>query len=202
MPDASINIQIDQFTNLASGMSATMLVLLISLGLEKGDTLTINEVDSLNVATGNVGYGVIEKIASGEFYLLPDGYNQYYLNPFTLPTWVDYGALSTVTGWSSFTTKQIKYINIGQTVYWSCYIDGTSNSVNSIFTLPFTVATGMNNWVGVGRVIDAGAGSSQAGMSKIVSGACRVFLRLGLTDGGWTASGRKAFFGQGFFQKV
>ena len=136
MADASIDIPIDQFTNLSSGMSATMLVLLRSLGLEKGDTLTINEVDEFSVPTGNVGYGLVEKIASGQFYNLPDIYNQYYLNPFTLPTWINYSATSTVNGWSSITVKKIFYKVVGDTVYCQFDILGTSNATSASFTLP------------------------------------------------------------------
>lgn len=85
MADASIDVYEDQFTNISEGPSATMLVIPISSGLTKNSTLTINEIDSLSVATGRYITGVCAAIASGEFYNLPSGYNQYYINPINPP---------------------------------------------------------------------------------------------------------------------
>jgi hypothetical protein len=51
----------------------------------------------------------------------------------------DYSAVSTITGWSSITTKQIYYKKIGKTVLIYYHVDGTSNATIKRFTLPYTV---------------------------------------------------------------
>jgi len=53
--------------------------------------------------------------------------------------WVDYSATSTIVGWSSFTTKIIKYRVLGKQVFVYCVINGTSNSTTTSFTLPNNV---------------------------------------------------------------
>ena len=200
MADASINVQIDQFTNLASGMSATMLVLLRSLGLEKGDTLTINEVDSSNVATGNVGFGLVEKIASGQFYNLPDIYNQYYLNPFILPTWIDYSTTSTVVGWSGAPTKNIWYKVVGDTVYCRFKIFGTSNSSAATFTLPNAASASMPSLYIPCRVQNLGLFANGNGVVLIApsSSTFQVYVLNSLTV--FSASNSKSIEGEFFYQ--
>lgn len=50
--------------------------------------------------------------------------------------WVDYSATSTIVGWSSFTTKIIRYRIIGKQMFVSFFLSGTSNSISLTFTLP------------------------------------------------------------------
>lgn len=200
--DADIEVYQDQFTNLANGHTATMLVLPISLGLTKGATLTIYEIDSGGTRTGLFGTGFVKAIASGEFYNLPPGQNQYYLNPLNMFKWIDYSSSSTVVGFSAFTAKQIKYCVIGSTVFWSCYIDGTSNSASFSFDLPYNAASGITQFVGVGRIANNGTGTNNPGMSLSTIGSNVITLRQNLTNGAWTTVNRKFFFGTGFYEKA
>lgn len=177
-----------------------MLVLPLSLGIVLNDTLVITEVDSLNVPTGLTGYGTIEKIVSGQFYNLPVIYNQYYLNPLNMFTWVDYSATSTVVGFSSTTIKVVKYCKIGSTVFWRCELDGTSNSTSLTFTLPYENVGNSGGCMSLGRVCNNGSGLAGAGMAIIGVSSKIVNLRSTLTSAAWTAANRKFFYGSGFYE--
>ena len=50
--------------------------------------------------------------------------------------WVDYSATSTITGWSSYTTKLIKYQVVGKTMKVMVQIEGTGTGTAVSFTLP------------------------------------------------------------------
>ena len=50
--------------------------------------------------------------------------------------WIDYSATSTIVGWSSFTTKVIKYRIVGKQIFFIVEFDGTSNSTSATFTMP------------------------------------------------------------------
>lgn len=109
--------------------------------------------------------------------------------------WIDYSSTSTVVGWSSFTTKIIRYRVIGKQVFVSVVLEGTSNSTSSTFTLPFqsknigslNMAYSTNNGVNVIGTFDASANSS----------TCVLYQNL-LTS--WTASGSKRIYGQFFYE--
>jgi hypothetical protein len=51
--------------------------------------------------------------------------------------WIDFSEQSTIVGWSSFTTKRIRYKVVGNIVYVNLTLDGTSNSTSTTFTLPY-----------------------------------------------------------------
>ena len=50
--------------------------------------------------------------------------------------WVDYSATSTITGWSSYTTKLIKYQVVGNIMRVMVQIEGTGTGTSVSFTLP------------------------------------------------------------------
>jgi len=50
--------------------------------------------------------------------------------------WVDYSATSTITGWSSYTTKLIKYQVVGNIMRVMVQIEGTGTGTAVSFTLP------------------------------------------------------------------
>ena len=50
--------------------------------------------------------------------------------------WVDYSATSTITGWSSYTTKLIQYQVVGKTMKVMVKIEGTGTGTSVSFTLP------------------------------------------------------------------
>lgn len=57
------------------------------------------------------------------------------------PTWVDYSGTSTVVGWSSFTTKVIRYSISGKQCTVNYYIEGTSDATSITFTLANAIGT-------------------------------------------------------------
>lgn len=198
--DASIDIPIDRFTNLANSGSATMLVLAESLGLTKGATLTINEVDEFSVPTGRIGTGLVAAISGGQFYSLPTGYNQYYLNPLNMANWVDYSSISTVVGWSSFTSKYIFYKIEGDTLFWNVLIEGTSDSTSASFTLPSTLAVGFPTVQTLSKIRNSGTISVDAGLCAIATSSDVMNLFRNITASAWTNSGGKSVYAQGFYK--
>lgn len=106
----------------------------------------------------------------------------------------DYSSISTITGWTSFTQKQLGYVKSGKRVYFIFQLVGTSNSINTNFTLPY------NNNMGWGveaiiRTTDNGV--TQVGRLHINSNENLVYLYPTVTGGlsSWTASGTKAIYG-------
>ena len=106
-------------------------------------------------------------------------------------TWTDYSGTSTVVGWSSTTTKDIRYFVIGKMVVVIWTIIGTSNSTASTFTIPFT-SINSANFLGfnMGAARDNGAAYISAqNYIPINSGT----INLGATAASytWTGSGTK-----------
>jgi len=58
----------------------------------------------------------------------------------TLFTWVDYSAITTIVGWSSFSDKRVQYIQIGNYVFYDIYVGGTSNSATTSITIAHTIS--------------------------------------------------------------
>lgn len=200
MADAAIGVPMRRFSALLAGGTATNLVLETSLGLTKGATLTINELDSVGSQTGVYGYGTVAAIAAGAFYYLPAGYNQYYLNPLRMAAWIDYSNTSTIVGWSSFTFKRVWYMIQGDTVFFQATLNGPSNSSAISFTLPFALvsgavapifyAWGQNN----GVVLLNPSICYLSGVSNV------VHVDRDAASLAWTASGNKLVYVSGFYR--
>lgn len=108
--------------------------------------------------------------------------------------WVDYSATSTIVGWSSFTTKIIRYRIIGKQLFFSARLDGTSNSTSLTFTLP-------NNNINVTQTFFVYAANNGINVNSqaYVTAASNVVNALnGYTT--WTASGTKTAILQGFLE--
>lgn len=110
--------------------------------------------------------------------------------------WVDYSATSTIVGWSSFTTKQIRYRIIGKQMFVVYKIFGTSNSTATTFTLP-------NNCINIGAFnanygVDNGAIKNFTYSEAIVGSNNIFFWQTGSYT--WTASGVKQIIGQFFIE--
>jgi hypothetical protein len=109
--------------------------------------------------------------------------------------WVDYSATSTVVGWTSLTTKIIRYRIIGKQVFVSVNLSGISNSTSSTFTLPFqnknienfAMAYAINN------------NSSIIGSFSIANNSSTCILYQNYTST-WAASGTKLLYGQFFYE--
>jgi len=111
--------------------------------------------------------------------------------------WVDYSATSTIVGWSSFTTKKIRYRVVGKLVFVVVQLQGTSNSTSLTFTLPFSnssniytlnLAWATNNGVTYTATLEVPPSTN----------VCTPYYNL--TNGTWTASGSKQVFGQFFYE--
>ena len=115
--------------------------------------------------------------------------------------WIDFSEQSTIVGWSSYTTKIIRYKVVGKMVFIDYFIQGTSNSTNTSFTVPIqssptqgysaTVITVTNN------------GTTGFGKSALNASTTIVNFANGITAafaGSWTASGTKLIIGQFFYE--
>lgn len=114
----------------------------------------------------------------------------------TAPTWTDYSSTSTVVGWSSTTTKIIKYIQIGSNLLLvEVSITGTSNSTSTTITIPSNAVNDTNQW---NRVTNNG--TNAAGRATITGGSNVVTFYTTFSSGTWTASGTKTIYGQFFVE--
>jgi hypothetical protein len=115
--------------------------------------------------------------------------------------WTNYFATSTKVGWSSFATQQyILYKKVGKLVFIQYDIDGTSNSVNTSFTLPYSLSA-----LGAGAfnalyTIDNGANQANPGCCQINNGASLALFYKDWAGTGWTASGYKRIYGEVFYE--
>lgn len=112
-------------------------------------------------------------------------------------TWTDYSATSTIVGWSSFTTKQIYYKDIGKTRFVTYFLYGTSNSTSVTFTLPNASSNTVQVY-SVNRVINNGA-EGAAGLCNLPANSATAVCYTG-TLGAWTASNTKLAAGQFTYQ--
>jgi hypothetical protein len=105
--------------------------------------------------------------------------------------WTDYSATSTITGWSSFTTKKILYKKVGKLVVVHFHLEGTSNSASSSLTLPYQVVSNMRSTApGVILAIDNGTQVTTA-FAYYNSGGSQIDLAKSIASSSWTSSGTK-----------
>lgn len=110
--------------------------------------------------------------------------------------WADYGATSTIVGWSSFTSKLIYTKKIGKTVLVSFSISGTSNATGVTFTLPYAAAAGVSfqGHTGYGT-IDNTSTNMPDGVFVLGAGGSTVTVYTSVAGANWTASGTKTVTG-------
>lgn len=115
--------------------------------------------------------------------------------------WTNYFATSTKVGWSAYGAGQyINYKKIGGLVFVQYDVDGTSNSVNTTFTLPYTAS---NTGAGVIHslyIIDNGVGQAIPGIGTLNANAALVTFSKDFLGTLWTASGYKRILGEFFYQ--
>lgn len=114
--------------------------------------------------------------------------------------WVDYSATSTITGWSSFTTKALRYMYSGKLVFVSAHLAGTSDSTSTSFTLP-AAATAAIAYNVPARAQDNG-GAFAWGLATLAASASTVNCYSTAAGGAWTASGTKTAFVQFFYVRA
>ena len=105
--------------------------------------------------------------------------------------WIDYSAISTVVGWSSFTVKDIEYMISGNICNVRGLIAGTSNSTTTSFTLPLNY-TGTNSY-GVVSVSYANSGTNSTipGIIRIISNTSEILFFRDGTLLNFSATGTK-----------
>jgi hypothetical protein len=112
----------------------------------------------------------------------------------TVP-WTDFSTTA-ITGWASYTTKHLRYKKVGSLVFVTFFIEGTSNSTSTHFTLPFR-----NN--GLVHVSVPGqtrnSGFFDLGVTEVSSDSKTAVCYKLIGGGTWTASGIKRVAGQFFY---
>lgn len=101
---------------------------------------------------------------------------------------VDYGATSTITGWSSRTTTNIYFMRNSGLMYVWFDLAGTSNSTAASFTLP-VANNGSVILSEVIRIQDNGAWA--IGLARMSIDGLTVYLYPTAAEGAWTNSGTK-----------
>lgn len=107
----------------------------------------------------------------------------------------DYSATSTITGWSSFTTKSIYYSTIGKKMFVVFNIAGTSNATTVSFTLPYSASVNTRN--GSALIQDNGTNSTTPGLVQMLSSSntVTVYKDCSMSGTAFTNSGAKAVYG-------
>lgn len=117
------------------------------------------------------------------------------------PVWVDYSGTSTVVGWSSFTTKNIRYSVNGNQVTVNYFIEGTSDATTITFTLPFSI--GVNGVTPLqGITFGVNNGSAAVAQFALVGNTVTLsrFSAIGSTTS-WANSGTKRAAGTFTYEK-
>ena len=111
--------------------------------------------------------------------------------------WVDYSATSTIVGWSSFTTKKIRYSVLNKQIYVLVELQGTSNSTTTSFTLP----TANNNQIyTLSYALVINNGVVEVGGVEIPLSSSTVTCTRTLGNPTWTNSGSKRVYAQIFYE--
>ena len=109
----------------------------------------------------------------------------------------DYGAFSTITGFSSVANRRIGYKKIGKTVLVDFFISGTSNATTFSFTLPSTLANISYYYISVAvNGSDNSSHLTNAAELTINPNSNVANLYTNFNNGAWTASGTKTAYGQ------
>lgn len=144
----------------------------------------IDTSNSLNVDTynGSVWSQTVQVTSGGDFHTT---------------AWQDYGATSTIVGFSTVATKVINYKKIGKLVFVNFTIAGTSNATNLTFTLPFANAVEVNFFA---AARDNGADQATPSEGNLSTSGSTVTMSKTFASGAWTNSGQKIVYGQFFYQ--
>lgn len=112
-------------------------------------------------------------------------------NKITQNTWVDISLTSTITGFSSFTTRQIQYLIDGNQGTLACNLIGASNSGLLEFNLPFNI--GSRSLVSISaRVQNSGTVQNTAGFVLISANSNLVQVFLNANQASFGTSNTKA----------
>ena len=117
--------------------------------------------------------------------------------------WIDFSQQSTYVGWSSFSSRQYRYKIVGNIVYVTIELTGTSNSTSATFTLPYIPKSTNQSIASLtidnGVVTITGRFLITASDITVVCGRATSATSISPTQT-WTASGTKAITGQFFYE--
>jgi hypothetical protein len=111
--------------------------------------------------------------------------------------WTDYSATSTITGWTSYTTKVIEYKKVGNLVFVNFRIAGTSNANTTSFTLPHN-ETHTGDPINV--IVTRDAGTWATGHISVITGTAHAIPTQGAAASAWTTTGLKEIYGQFWYE--
>ena len=113
--------------------------------------------------------------------------------------WTDYSSTSTITGWASYTTKNIHYKKVGKLVFVEFQLIGTGHAsiTTASFTLPYTsVSTNASS-----VVVRANNGSGYvAGLAGISGSTSQVNMYPTPAGGSWATGAAKGLEGQFWYE--
>lgn len=115
--------------------------------------------------------------------------------------WTDYGGISTITGFSSVTTKAIWYKKVGKLVFVNYVIFGLSNAINFTFTLPFSSSNSTQYITrNAAQVRNNGTVQANSGHAKLPQNSNIVTLYLDWAESAFSAAGGKGAEGQFWYE--
>lgn len=167
---------------------STSRSILTASPLTGGGDLSTNRTISIPVAS-----------TSTDGYLSATDWN-IFNNKLTGTNWIDYSALSTIVGWSSFTTKTIRYRIIGKQIFVYYVIAGASNSSTTTFTLPILNSQYAES--STSRAANNGVNCMCFANMQTNTGLVNFFrwTTLSAYTASWTSSGTKFVFGQLYYE--
>ena len=114
--------------------------------------------------------------------------------------WTNYTATSTITGWSGTPTAKIYYKKIGNLMLVMFRISGTSDSVDTSFTVPYA-ANNVGTLDQLNPCFATDDGTPTIGYGQIPDNTSAIiFAQTPAGTGGWTASGTKNIIGQLWYE--
>lgn len=105
--------------------------------------------------------------------------------------WVDISLTSTISGFSTITTRTIEYLVTGDECTLMANVQGTSNSAVLTFTLPFNY-TGLSNFIDLSaRIVSNGTPQNFGGMVRIIPNTNLVEVFINGNATGFATTGNK-----------
>jgi hypothetical protein len=117
-------------------------------------------------------------------------------------SWIEFGATTTNVGWSPVSNSLVNYKRVGDIVFVSYYIDGTSNANTTSFTLPYTASNLYNVYLTLGRTDDDSVTLTTPGGIVITAGTGVVNCYRNTALATWKNSGVKTISGQFWYLKA
>lgn len=200
MANYTLDVSTDRFDSLNSNPKAWLIVLPLTTGLQIGDILTVQEITGASIPTGRYMYGTCNLIHSGEFYIFDKTLNLYHFEPAMKFPWIDYSATTTITGFSSISSKSVQYCVIGNTCFVMFDIQGTSNANTFTFTLPIANgATSVQTYSNI-RLTSLGTVQASPGEAVMNIGSSTVSLYRNSAEQLWATSSGKGARGMFFYE--